>query len=63
MPAWLRSFAIVTVSVGMATLLTFPLTHITVHSLSLFCMGAVIVVSRCQSFFGHRQRSDFGVDF
>jgi len=49
MPAWLRSFAIVTVSVGMATLLTFPLTHITVHSLSLFFMGAVIVVSRFAS--------------
>ena len=49
MPAWLRSFAIMTVSVGIATLLTFPLTHITIHSLSLFFMGAVIVVSRFAS--------------
>ena len=46
MPAWLRSFAIVIVSVGIATLLTFPLTHIAIHSLSLFFMAAVIVASR-----------------
>lgn len=49
MPAWLRSLAIVLVSVGVATLLTFPLTHITVHSLSLLFLAAVIVVSRFAS--------------
>ncbi len=46
MPAWLRSFAIVIVSVGIATLLTFPLTHISIHSLALFFIAAVIVSSR-----------------
>lgn len=46
MPAWLRSTTIAVVSVGLATLLTFPLRNISVHSLSLFFIAAVIVVSR-----------------
>ncbi len=46
MPAWLRYVAVVVVSVGLASLLTFPLEHIAIHSLSLFFMAAVIVVSR-----------------
>ena len=46
MPAWLRSLLIVVVSVGVATLLTFPLRAVAVHSLTLFFMAAVIVASR-----------------
>jgi K+-sensing histidine kinase KdpD len=46
MPAWLRSLAIVILALGLATLLTFPLEHVAIHSLSLFFMAAVIVTAR-----------------
>jgi K+-sensing histidine kinase KdpD len=46
MPAWLRSVAIVIVALGLATLLTFPLERISIHSLELFFMAAVIVAAR-----------------
>lgn len=46
MPAWLRSVAFVIFSVALATLLTFPVQNLAVHSRTLFLMAAVIVISR-----------------
>jgi K+-sensing histidine kinase KdpD len=46
MPAWLRSVAIVVASVAVATLLTFSLQHVAIHTLALFLLAAVIVSAR-----------------
>ncbi len=46
MSSWVRSALLVTVSVSLATVLTWPLRDITVHSRSLLFVAAVIVTSR-----------------
>jgi K+-sensing histidine kinase KdpD len=46
MPGYLRSTVIVGLSLTLATLLTFPLQALTVHSLALLFMAAVVVTSR-----------------
>ena len=46
MPRWLRSSMLVAVSLALATVLTLPLRGVTVHSLSLLFVAAVVVTSR-----------------
>ena len=46
MRRWLRSVAFIVVSVGVATLMTFPLSHVTVHNLGLFLIAAVMLTAR-----------------
>lgn len=50
MPPWLRSTVLVIVSLVLATALTLPLRNITVHSLSLLFVAAVVITSRFGGF-------------
>jgi K+-sensing histidine kinase KdpD len=43
---WFHSFVFVIISVGIATLMTFPLRQATVHNLGLFLIAAVMVSAR-----------------
>ena len=47
---WLRSTLLVTGSVGLATLLTFPFRYATVHNQGLFLIAAVMLSARYGGF-------------
>jgi K+-sensing histidine kinase KdpD len=46
MHRWLRPTAFVVISVGVATVMTFPLQYVTVHNLGLFLIAAVMLCAR-----------------
>jgi K+-sensing histidine kinase KdpD len=50
MRPWIRSTLLVLVSVGVATLLTFPFRYATVHNLGLFLIAAVMISARFGGF-------------
>jgi K+-sensing histidine kinase KdpD len=43
---WLRSVAFMIITVGVATVMTFPLSHVTHHNLGLFLIAAVMLTAR-----------------
>jgi K+-sensing histidine kinase KdpD len=43
---WFRSVAFMIITVGVATLMTFPFRHATVHNLGLFLIAAVMLTAR-----------------
>jgi K+-sensing histidine kinase KdpD len=50
MRPWIRSTLLVLVSVGVATLVTFPFRYATVHNLGLFLIAAVMISARFGGF-------------
>jgi K+-sensing histidine kinase KdpD len=50
MRPWFRSTLLVVLSVGLATLFTFPLRHATVHNLGFFLIAAVMLSARYGGF-------------